>query len=51
MAPEMLIDVSYVARQVYEIVNVALHQEYSSGIIFIFPKGGKISIIMQLQFQ
>jgi hypothetical protein len=33
---EMLVDVSYAAPQVHEIVNVALHREYSAGIIFIF---------------
>jgi hypothetical protein len=36
MAPEMLVDVSYVAPQVYGIVNVAFHQEYPLGIVFIF---------------
>jgi hypothetical protein len=36
MALEMLVDVSYAAPQVYGIVNVALHQEYSPGIVFIF---------------
>jgi hypothetical protein len=45
MAPEMLVDVSYVAPQVYEIINVALQWEYARGIIFIFPKGGRISIM------
>jgi hypothetical protein len=30
------IDVSYAALQAHEIVNVALHQEYSPGILFIF---------------
>jgi hypothetical protein len=39
MAPEMLVDVLYVAPQVHRIVNVALHQEYSLGIIFIFSHG------------
>jgi hypothetical protein len=34
--PEMLIDVSYVALQVHGIVNVALHREYSLGIVYIF---------------
>jgi hypothetical protein len=41
MAAEMLVDVSYVALQVHEIVNVALHREYPSGIIFIFSQGRK----------
>jgi hypothetical protein len=41
MAPEMLVDVSYAALQAHEIVNVALHREYSSGIIFIFSQGRK----------
>jgi hypothetical protein len=36
MAPEMLIDVSYVAPEAHGIVNVALHRKYSPGIIFIF---------------
>jgi hypothetical protein len=39
------VDVSYVAPQVHRIVNVALHREYSPGIIFIFPKGGRKSIM------
>jgi hypothetical protein len=34
-APEMLVDVSYAALQAHGIVNVALHREYSPGIIFI----------------
>jgi hypothetical protein len=41
LEPEMLVDVSYAAPQVHGIVNVALHQEYSSGIIFIFSQGRK----------
>jgi hypothetical protein len=41
MAPEMLVDVSYAAPQVHGIVNVALHQEYSPGIVFIFSQGRK----------
>jgi hypothetical protein len=32
----MLVDVSYAAPQAHGIVNVALHREYSPGIIFIF---------------
>jgi hypothetical protein len=43
--PEMLADISYVAPQVHGIVNVALHWEYSPGIIFMFSKGGRISIM------
>jgi hypothetical protein len=39
--PEMLVDVSYVAPQAHGIVNVALHMEYSLGIIFIFFQGRK----------
>jgi hypothetical protein len=35
------VDVSYAAPQAHEIVNVALHQEYSPGIIFIFSYGRK----------
>jgi hypothetical protein len=38
MVPEMLVDVSYAAPQAYGIVNVALHREYSLGIIFIFSQ-------------
>jgi hypothetical protein len=34
-----LVDVSYVAPQAHGIVNVALHLEYSPGIIFIFSQG------------
>jgi hypothetical protein len=41
MAPEMLVDVSYAAPQEHGIVNVALHQEYSLGIVFIFFQGRK----------
>jgi hypothetical protein len=36
---------SYVAPQVHIIINVALHREYSPGNVFIFPKGGRISIM------
>jgi hypothetical protein len=39
MAPEMLLHVSYAAPQAHGIVNVALQQEYSLGIIFIFSQG------------
>jgi hypothetical protein len=39
MAPEMLVDVSFTALQAYGIINVALHREYSSGIVFIFSNG------------
>jgi hypothetical protein len=31
----MLADVSYAALEVHEIVNVALHREYSPGIVFV----------------
>jgi hypothetical protein len=41
MTPEMLVDVSYATPQAHGIVNVAVHQEYSLGIIFIFSKGRK----------
>jgi hypothetical protein len=34
-----IVDISYAAPQVYGIVNVALHREYSLGIIFIFSQG------------
>jgi hypothetical protein len=37
----MFADVSYAAPQEHEIVNVALHREYSLGIVFIFSQGGK----------
>jgi hypothetical protein len=40
----ILVDVSYAAPQVHEIVNVGIHREYSPGIIFIFSQG-KISIM------
>jgi hypothetical protein len=33
------VDVSYVAPQALGIVNVALHREYSPGIVFIFSQG------------
>jgi hypothetical protein len=36
-----LVDVSYAAPQAHGIVNVALHQEYSLGIAFIFSQGRK----------
>jgi hypothetical protein len=36
MVPEMLVDISYAALQAHGLVNIALHQEYSSGIVFIF---------------
>jgi hypothetical protein len=39
--PEMLVDVSSVAPQMHGIVNVALHPEYSQGIVFIFSQGRK----------
>jgi predicted nicotinamide N-methyase len=41
MALEMFVDVSYAAPQMHRIVNVALHHEYSPGIIFIFSHGRK----------
>jgi hypothetical protein len=34
-------DVSYAALQMHEIVNVALHREYSPGITFIFSQARK----------
>jgi hypothetical protein len=37
----MLVDISYGAPQAQEIVNVALHQEYSTSIVFIFSQGRK----------
>jgi hypothetical protein len=41
MAPEMLFGVSYAAPQAHGIVNVALHQEYCLGIVFIFSQERK----------
>jgi predicted nicotinamide N-methyase len=41
MMPEMLVDVSYAAPQAHRIINVALHWEYSPGIVFIFSLGRK----------
>jgi hypothetical protein len=41
MVPEMLVDVFYAALQVHKIVNIALHREYSLGIVFIFSQGRK----------
>jgi hypothetical protein len=38
------VDVSYAAPQAHGIVNVALHREYSLGIIFTFSQGGRISV-------
>jgi hypothetical protein len=35
------VDVSYAAPQAHGIVNVALHREYSLGIVFIFSQGTK----------
>jgi hypothetical protein len=37
----MLVDVSYAALQAHGIINVALQQEYSPGIAFIFSQGRK----------
>jgi hypothetical protein len=37
----MSVDVSYVAPQAHGIINVALHREYSLGIVFIFFQGRK----------
>jgi hypothetical protein len=39
------VDVSYAAPQAHKIVNVALHWEYSLGIVLIFFKGGRIYIM------
>jgi hypothetical protein len=35
------VNVSYAAPQAHGIVNVALHQEYPLGIVFIFSQGRK----------
>jgi hypothetical protein len=37
----LYVDVSYAAPQAHGFVNVALHWEYSSGIVFIFSQGRK----------
>jgi hypothetical protein len=37
----VLVDILYAALEAQGIVNVALHQEYSLGIIFIFCQGRK----------
>jgi hypothetical protein len=34
--PHINVDISYAALHVHRIVNVALHREYSLGIVFIF---------------
>jgi hypothetical protein len=44
MVPEMLADVSYAAPQVQGIINVALHLDYSLGIIFIFSQGEEVPL-------
>jgi hypothetical protein len=38
---DVVVDISYAAPQAHGIVNLALHQEYSSGIVFIFSQGRK----------
>jgi hypothetical protein len=35
------VDVSYAGAQAHKIINVALHWEYSPGIVFIFSQGRK----------
>jgi predicted nicotinamide N-methyase len=35
----LVVDISYAAPQAHEIVNVALHREYSPDIVFIFSQG------------
>jgi hypothetical protein len=37
----LIVDVSYAALQAHGIVNIAPHQEYSLGIVFIFSQGRK----------
>jgi hypothetical protein len=37
----MIVDVSDAAPKAHGIVNVALHREYSPGIVFIFSHGRK----------
>jgi hypothetical protein len=41
----MLVDVSFATPQVHEIINVALHRQYSPGIIFFYSKGGSNSMM------
>jgi hypothetical protein len=41
VGPGVVVDVSYAAPQAHGIVNVALHREYSPGIIFLFFQGRK----------
>jgi hypothetical protein len=36
-----IVDISYAAPQAHGIVHVALHREYSLGIMFMFSQGGK----------
>jgi hypothetical protein len=36
------VDVSYAAPQAHEIVNVALHREYSPIVVFIFSQGRNV---------
>jgi hypothetical protein len=42
------VDISYVASQAHKIVNVALHRDYSPGIVFIFSKGGSTSVMSMI---
>jgi hypothetical protein len=39
--PVPSVDVLYAAPQAQGILNLALHQEYSPGIVFIFSQGRK----------
>jgi hypothetical protein len=41
----LTVDISYAAPQTHGIVNVALYRVCSLGIVFIFPQGGRISIM------
>jgi hypothetical protein len=41
VANMLSVDVSYVAPQAHGTVNVALHWEYSLGIVFIVSQGRK----------
>jgi predicted nicotinamide N-methyase len=41
IATSIIVDVFYAAPQAHRIVNVALHREYSPGIVFIFSQGRK----------
>jgi hypothetical protein len=41
LTSRLTVDVSYAALQAHRIINIALHREYSPGIVFIFSQGRK----------